>query len=63
MDELNAMSDICSFFYLHNSHGFKLKRVCSLVIIYRDMSDGSGEVRGGGGEGGWERGENTQQET
>lgn len=50
-------------FYLHNSHGFKLKRVCSLVIIYRDMSDGSGEVRGGGGEGGWERGENTQQET
>lgn len=50
-------------FYLHNSRGFKLKRVCSLVIIYREMSDGSGEVRGGGGEGGWERGENAQQET
>lgn len=26
-------------------------------------SDGSGEVRGGGGEGGWERGKTAQQET
>jgi hypothetical protein len=43
-DEPNAMSNICSFFYLHDSHDLRLKTVCSLVIIYREMRGGRREI-------------------